>query len=41
MKLEQKIGELCDQLGIQPADLNLGIGIGNLSEPPDPSSQDK
>ncbi|HSE48861.1 MAG TPA: gas vesicle protein K [Terriglobales bacterium] len=41
MKLEQKIGELCDQFGIQPADLNLGIGIGNLNEPPDPSAQDK
>lgn len=42
MKLEQKISEMCDQFGIQPADLNLGIGVGNLGEEPtDPSSHDK
>ena len=34
MKLEQKIAELCDQFGIQPADLNLGIATGDLGEPP-------
>ena len=40
MKLEGKIADLCEQFGIQPADLNLGIGVGNLADsdaegPPD------
>ncbi len=43
MKLEQKIGELASQFGLRPEDLNLGIGIGNLSSgsPDDTSSPDK
>lgn len=31
MKLEGKISELCTQFGLRPEDLNLGIGIGNVS----------
>ena len=43
MKLEQKIGELAGQFGLRPEDLNLGIGIGNLSSgsPDDTSPGDK
>ena len=43
MKLEQKIGELAAQFGLRPEDLNLGIGIGNLTSgaPDEPSSRDK
>jgi hypothetical protein len=35
MKLEQKIAELCQQFGLRPEDLNLGIAVGDLgsSEP--------
>ncbi|MBI2677189.1 MAG: gas vesicle protein K [Candidatus Koribacter versatilis] len=40
MKLEQKIGELCQQFGLRPEDLNLGIAVGDLGagepgKPPD------
>jgi hypothetical protein len=35
MKLEQKIAELCEQFGIRPEDLNLGIGVGDLGAPPE------
>jgi hypothetical protein len=42
MKLEQKIADLCEQFGIRPQDLNLGIGVGNLAdEAPDPEGRDK
>ena len=43
MKLEQKVGEMAAQFGLRPEDLNLGIGIGNLSSgsPDDTSSPDK
>ena len=30
MKLEQKITELCEQFGLRPEDLNLGIAVGDL-----------
>ena len=30
MKLEQKISELCEQFGLRPEDLNLGIAVGDL-----------
>jgi len=30
MKLEQKIAELCEQFGLRPQDLNLGIAVGDL-----------
>jgi hypothetical protein len=30
MKLEQKIAELCQQFGLRPEDLNLGIAVGDL-----------
>jgi len=35
MKLENKIAELCEQFGIRPEDLNLGIGVGDLSGSPE------
>jgi hypothetical protein len=34
MKLEQKINDLTEQFGLRPEDLNLGIGIGGLSDDP-------
>src|SRR5438067_2719191 len=34
MKLEQKINELCEQFGVRPEDLNLGIAVGDLGGGP-------
>src|SRR5881275_608657 len=34
MKLEQKINELCEQFGLRPEDLNLGIAVGDLGGGP-------
>jgi len=42
MKLEQKIAGLCEQFGLRPEDLNLGIGVGNLAEEArEPEGKDK